>query len=62
MTDAKAGVGGSNPLVLVPVSIVGPAKDSVVLSAADTATFKALDQRLHYSDTWKVGFLIPSNQ
>jgi len=62
MDLAKSGVCGSNPLVLVPVSIVGPGKDCVVLSAADEEAFKALDKRLHYMDTWKVGFLMPSNQ
>lgn len=62
MDDAKAGVGGSTPLVIVPVSVVGPAKDSVTLSAADAASFKALDARIHFTDTWKVGFLVPSNQ
>jgi hypothetical protein len=49
-------------LVLVPTAVVGPAKDGVVLTAADAATFKALDARIHFTDTWKVGELIPTNQ
>lgn len=62
MDDAKAGVCGSNPLVLTPTAVVGPAKDSVTLAAVDVDSFKNLDKRLHYIQTWKVGFLIPANQ
>jgi len=62
MDDAKAGVCGGNPLVIVPTAVVGPAKDSVTLSAADAASFKALDAKIHFTQDWKVGFLIPSNQ
>jgi hypothetical protein len=62
MNDAEAGVCGTHPLVHVPTAVVGPAKDSVTLSAADAETFKALDKKIHFTDNWKVGFLIPSNQ
>jgi hypothetical protein len=61
-TDAAAaGVGGAHPLILTAQKVVGPASDSVVLSADDAALFKALDQRLHYSLNWKVGFLVPGS-
>ena len=62
MDAAKAGVGGDHPLIIVPTAVVGPAKDSVVLSAADEDTFRALDKKIHFTDTWKVGFLVPANQ
>ena len=62
MDAAKSGVGGDHPLVIVPTAVVGPAKDSVVLSAADEETFRALDKKIHFTDTWKVGFLVPADQ
>jgi hypothetical protein len=59
---AKSGVGGDHPLVLQAVDVTGPGSDNVVLSAEDAALFKALDQRLHYTQTWKVGILIPADR
>ena len=60
--DADAGVGGTHPLILTALAVLGPAEDAVQLSAEDTARFQALDKRLHFTRTWKVGFLIPGNQ
>lgn len=59
---AKSGVGGNYPLVLQAVDVTGPGSDNVVLSAEDAALFKALDQRLHFTQTWKVGILIPADR
>jgi len=62
LDDARAGVGGTNPLVLHGEIIVGPAQDGVMLSAEDTDLFKQLDKRLGFSQNWKVGFLVPSDR
>lgn len=62
MDAATAGVGGSHPLVLEGIEVEGPAHDGVMLTAADAALFKALDARLGYMHTWKVGYLIPADR
>ena len=36
--------------------------DGLRLTAEDAALFQALDQRLHFTRTWKVGFLIPEDR
>ncbi len=59
--SAASGVGGTNPLILTAVAVVGPAKDAVELSPEDAARFQALDKRLHFTRTWKVGFLMPAD-
>ena len=59
--SAASGVGGTNPLILTAVAVVGPAKDAVELSPEDSARFQALDKRLHFTRTWKVGFLMPAD-
>ena len=58
---AAGGVGGTNPLILTAQAVVGPAKDAVQLSPEDAARFQALDKRLHFTRTWKVGFLMPAD-
>ena len=58
---AAGGVGGTNPLILTAVAVVGPAKDAVELSPEDSARFQLLDKRLHFTRTWKVGFLMPAD-
>ncbi len=60
--DAETGIAGPHPLILTALSVLGPADDAVQLSPEDAARFQALDKRLHFTRTWKVGFLIPSNQ
>lgn len=62
LDEASSGVGGSHPLVLHAESVVGPAEDGVMLTAEDSALFKALDKRLHYTNNWKVAFLIPGDR
>ena len=62
MDAAIAGVGGAHPLVLQGIEVEGPAHDGVMLSADDAALFKALDARLGYLHTWKVGYLIPADR
>ena len=57
--DADAGIAGTNPLILTAQAVLGPAQDAVELSAIDSARFQALDKRLHFTRTWKVGFLMP---
>ncbi|MGI4791843.1 MAG: hypothetical protein ACRYFS_23720 [Janthinobacterium lividum] len=59
--SASSGVGGSNPLILTAQAVLGPAQDAVQLSPEDTARFQALDKRLHFTRTWKVGFLMPAD-
>ncbi len=59
--SAASGVGGTNPLILTAIAVVGPAKDAVELSPEDSARFQALDKRLHFTRTWKVGFLMPAD-
>lgn len=60
--DAESGIGGAHPLILTAQAVLGPAEDAVQLSAEDAARFQALDKRLRFTRTWKVGFLIPANQ
>ena len=60
--DADSGVGGAHPLILTAEKVLGPAEDAVRLTPEDAARFQALDKRLHFTRTWKVGFLIPANQ
>ena len=59
--SASSGVGGSNPLILTALAVLGPAKDAVQLSPEDSARFQLLDKRLHFTRTWKVGFLMPAD-
>ena len=60
--DADSGVGGAHPLILTAQAVLGPAEDAIQLTPEDAARFQALDKRLHFTRTWKVGFLIPANQ
>lgn len=60
--DAKAGVCGSNPLIINAEMVVGPADDGVLVGAADAKLFKDLDKLIGFSKNWKVGFLIPSDR
>lgn len=60
--EARAGVCGSNPLILPAQVVLTPAQDSVGLSSSDMALFNALEQRLHFAQTWKVGFLVPGDK
>jgi hypothetical protein len=59
--SAASGVGGSNPLILTAQAVLGPAQDAVQLSPEDTVRFQTLDKRLHFTRTWKVGFLMPAD-
>ena len=58
---AHRGVCGANPLILKAEAVVGPAHDGLRLAAADVARLKKLDKKLHFSRTWKVGFLLPDH-
>ncbi len=60
--EAESGIGGAHPLILTAQAVLGPAEDAVQLTAEDAARFQVLDKRLHFTRTWKVGFLIPANQ
>ncbi len=59
--SAAGGIGGTNPLILTAQAVVGPAKDAVRLTPEDAARFQILDKRLHFTRTWKVGFLMPAD-
>ncbi len=61
-TDGESGIGGAHPLILTAQAVLGPAEDAVQLTAEDAARFQALDKRLRFTRSWKVGFLIPANQ
>lgn len=60
--EASNGVDGTNPLILPAQAVLGPAKDSLQLSADDMVLFNALEKNLHFSHTWKVGFLVPGDE
>jgi len=62
VADATNGVDGAHPLILPAQTVLGPAKDSLQLSADDMTLFNALERKLHFTHTWKVGFLIPGNE
>ena len=62
VNDAEAGVAGSHPLILNATAVLGYAKDALQLSADDMSRFNDLEKKLHFTQTWKVGFLIPANQ
>jgi hypothetical protein len=62
LADAETGVGGLNPLIIEAVSVVTPAKDSLQVSADDEARIQDLDKQLHFTQTWKVGFLVPQDK
>jgi hypothetical protein len=61
ISDAENGVAGSNPMIVEAMSVVGPGKDSVTVSADDEVRMQDLDKQLHYTRTWKFGFLVPAN-
>ncbi len=60
--DAERGVAGNHPFVVKAEAVVGPAHDSVRLSATDAEQLKTLDKTLHFTRTWKVAFLIPEGR
>lgn len=62
LDEAEQGVAGPHPLILTAAAVVGPASDGVQLSESDAALLQALDKRLRFTRTWKVGFLIPDNR
>ncbi len=60
--EARAGVAGSNPLILPAQAVLGPARDGLQLSADDMTLLIALDNKVRFSRSWKVGFLVPANR
>jgi hypothetical protein len=62
LDDAEKGVGGSNPLIVRATAVLGNAHDSLEISSVDAGQLLDLDKKIHFTRTWKVGFLIPSNQ
>jgi hypothetical protein len=60
--EADAGVGGSHPLILTALAVLGPAHDALQLSADDMVRLQDAEKTLHFVETWKVGFLIPAGQ
>ena len=59
--EARKGFVGANPLILKAVEVVGPAHDSLRLSAEDMAILQAADKTIQFTKNWKVGFLIPGD-
>ncbi len=62
LDDAEQGVAGPHPLILTAAAVTGPASDGLQLADGDAELLTALDKRLRFSRTWKVGFLIPDNR
>jgi hypothetical protein len=62
LDDAEQGVAGPHPLILTAAAVVGPASDGLQLADGDAGLLQALDKRLRFSRTWKVGFLIPADR
>ena len=60
--DAARGVGGAHPFVAKAVGVVGPAKDSLAVSAADMQRLMDVEKSLHFTQTWRVGFLVPADK
>ena len=60
--EAEAGVGGAHPLILTALAVLGPAHDALQLSADDMVRLQNLEKKLHFVESWKVGFLIPAGQ
>jgi len=60
--EALSGIVGSHPLILPAQAVLGPAKDSILLSADDMSLLQALETHLHITRNWKVGFLIPDGK
>ncbi len=57
--EAAQGVGGSHPLVIKALAVLGPAKDALQVSPADMQTLLEADKSLHFTRSWRVGFLVP---
>jgi len=60
LEEAAQGVGGSHPLVIKVLAVLGPAKDALQVSPADMQTLLEADKSLHFTRSWRVGFLVPS--
>ncbi len=60
--EAEAGVGGAHPLILTALAVLGPAHDALQLGADDMVRLQNLEKKLHFVESWKVGFLIPAGQ
>lgn len=60
--EARAGVGGPRPLVVKAEAVLGYAHDALQLSAADMARLQDLEKNIHFTRSWKVGFLLPAGQ
>lgn len=58
--EAMQGAGGSHPLVIKALAVLGPAKDALQVSPADMQTLLDADKSLHFTRSWRVGFLVPS--
>lgn len=58
--EAAQGVGGSHPLVVSALAVLGPARDALQISAADMQTLLQADKSLHFTRSWRVGFLVPA--
>ena len=59
LEEAAQGVGGSHPLVIKALAVLGPAKDALQVSPADMQTLLEADKSLHFTRSWRVGFLVP---
>lgn len=60
--EAARGVGGAHPFVVKAVAVVGPAKDSLTVSADDMQKLMDVEKSLHFTQTWRVGFLVPGDK
>ncbi len=60
--QAAQGVGGSHPLMIKAIAVLGPAKDALQVTPADMQTLLEADKSLHFTRSWRVGFLVPSDK
>ncbi len=60
--EAAQGVGGSHPLVVKAIAVLGPVKDALQITPADMQALLEADKSLHFTRSWRVGFLLPSDK
>lgn len=59
--EAAQGIGGSHPLVIPAAAVIGYAHDGLQVTAADMQRLLEVEKSLHFTQNWRVGFLIPAD-
>lgn len=60
--QARRGFVGDNPYIVRAIDYSGPFFGNLVVSAEDSMKLKELEKKIHYTQTWKVGFLLPEGK